>query len=51
MRRYGLPMTLSRADLPKVRENLVRALQEVVQTLKTSRSEEAVCLTVDLLRF
>jgi len=44
---YTAPVTLSAADVHKVRENLLKFIAECVNTIKDSPSEKLYCLCVD----
>ena len=46
----GAAVTLSRADVQKVSEILVRALEESANLIKSSKEEEIYCLAADFFR-
>ncbi|MGZ3769647.1 MAG: TIGR02147 family protein [Bdellovibrio sp.] len=45
---YSLVFSINRADLPKVRESLVKSLEECASIIRPSREEELACLCIDL---
>jgi len=47
---YSSAVTMSRADAPKVREILTRAIEQVRAVVKTSPEEELFCYAVDFFR-
>jgi uncharacterized protein (TIGR02147 family) len=44
---YSAVVTLSRDDTAKVREILIRAIKDSVETIRSSREEEMYCLSAD----
>lgn len=48
---YTSPMSLSRADAENVRKLLLRTVQEVVEVMRPSPSEEVHCLNIDWFEY
>lgn len=44
---YSAPMTLSRVDMKKIKELLIKSINEVDEILEPSPSETLVCLNID----
>lgn len=47
---YSLAFSVARDDLPKIRERLMRALEDCADIIKPSKEEEVACLCLDLFQ-